>query len=456
MVWVRLLYLANGLSIGALFGFAPVLLASKGFDPELIGFTVGLGSLGYTLALPAWGHLGDIVSGPRRALQMAVIPAGVFALGLSAPLPVLAIIVCMVVVSAGGGPTMALTDAMTVPALADASREYSRLRLIASVGAAGGAVVCGFIYSHTGYLAAPVLFAATMAMALACAQMVPLGRESDRSRRAQAAAAGREPDAGQDSSATGHRFGSVGEALSGRPRLVAVLISILLVHLGVAAAAMFISLRISDLGGGPIEVGLSNGLGSVAEVPGLMLAGWLAGRFGLRFVLLASAAGFATCLGSWVFIEDTGLILVTRFISGIFFGGVIVAFVLAMSRLLPFRLQATGQTLFQATAWGVAAVLAGFVGGILYQNTGPAGIFGSGAVCGFVGAAVGFLALGGALEPAAVEEPAVAPAFGLAEGFDVLQAAPLSVDSPGPGTMPAAARWRRIHAALGRSIRRRQ
>jgi PPP family 3-phenylpropionic acid transporter len=454
MFWLRLLYLANGLSIGALFGFAPVLLVSKGFDPELIGFTIGLGSLGYTLALPAWGHLGDIVSGSRRALQMAVIPAAIFALGLSAPLPTAAIIVCMVVVSAGGGPTMALTDAMTVPALEDASREYSGLRLTASIGAAGGAVVCGFIYSYTGYLAAPVLFAATMALALVSAQMVPLGRESDRSRKAQAVAAGREQDAGESS--PGHRFGSAGEALSGRPRLVAVLVSILLVHLGVAAAAMFISLRISDLGGGPIEVGLSNGLGSGAEVPGLILAGWLAGRFGLRFVLLASAVGFSACVGSWVFIEDTGLILLTRFISGIFFGGVIVAFVLAMSRLLPFRLQATGQTLFQATAWGVAAVLAGFAGGFLYQNTGPAGIFGGGAVCGLVGAMVGFLALSGAFETAAVEEPTVAPAFGLAEGFDVLQAAPLSVDSPGPGTMPAAARWRRIHAALGRSIRRRQ
>jgi PPP family 3-phenylpropionic acid transporter len=454
MFWVRILYLATGLTVGTLFGFGPVLLASKGFDPELIGLTVGLASLGYTLALPVWGHLGDIVSGPRRALQMAVIPAALFALGLSAPLPVPAIMLCMVVVSAGGGPTMALTDAMAVPALDDASRQYARLRLIASLGGAGGSVVCGFIYSHTGYAAAPLLFFLTMVLALVSAQMVPLGRESDRSRRADAAASGLAPAAHLESG-RGHRLGSIGEALSGRPRLLAVLLSILLVHLGVSAAAMFISLRISDLGGGPIEVGLSNGLASFAEVPGLVLAGWLAGRFGLRAVLLASAAGFAACLASWVFIEETSLILATRFVSGIFFGGVVVAFVLAVSRLLPPRLQSTGQTLFQATAWGLAAVLAGFAGGYLYQNIGPVGIFGGGAVCGLAGAVVGFAALGKAAERPA-GKPALAPALGLPEGMQVLQAAPLSVDSPGPGTMPGARLRRRFDAALGRSIRRRQ
>jgi MFS family permease len=298
-----------------------------------------------------------------------------------------------------------------------------------------------------------VLFSQTMALALVSAQMVPLGRESDRSRRASAAASGRGPEPGEERPGAGHRFGSVGEALSGRPRLVAVLISILLLHMGVVAAAMFISLRISDLGGGPIEVGLSNGLGSLAEVPGLIVAGWLASRFGLRAVLLASGAGFAACLASWVFIEETAPILATRFLSGIFFGGIVVAFVLAMARLLPPRLQATGQTLLQATAWGLAAVLAGFAGGVLYEYAGPLGIFGGGAVCALVGAIVGFAALGSAPGYAG-EQAATAPALGLADGIGLLQAAPLSVDSPGPGTMPAAARLRRIHAALGRSIRR--
>jgi MFS family permease len=388
MPWLRMLYLSNGFAIGALYGFVPVLLLSKGFDPALIGLTTSLGSLAYSFALPAWGHVSDILTGPRRALQLACIPAAVFALGLSAPLPVVAVIVCQVVISAGAGPTAALTDAMAMPVLANASREYSRLRLLSSVGAASMGIVCGLVYSRTGYLAAPVIYLFTMGMMIFSAQMVPLGRDSERHRRARGALEGR-----ADSTPARGRFGSVGEALSGRPRLLAVLASVLLVFIGVMAAATYISVRIADLGGDAVEIGLSNGLAWAAEVPGLVLAGWLVARVGLRPVLAVSAAGFAACLVSWIVLVDAGPILFTRLLSGVFFGGIAVTFVLTMAQLLPARLQATGQTLFQAVAFGVAAVVANLLGGILYSVAGPLGVFGGGAACALAGGALGFLAL---------------------------------------------------------------
>src|SRR5664279_6089754 len=105
MRWLRMLYLSNGFAVGALYGFFPVLLLSKGFDPALIGLTTSLGSVAYSLSLPAWGPVGDILTGPRRALQLACIPAAVFAVGLSLPLPVVAVIVCQVMISVGGGTT---------------------------------------------------------------------------------------------------------------------------------------------------------------------------------------------------------------------------------------------------------------------------------------------------------------------------------------------------------------
>ncbi len=318
MRWLRALYVSNGLAVGALYGFVPVLLASKGFGPALIGLTTSLGSVAYTVALPAWGHVGDVISGPRRALQIACIPAAVFAMGFSMPLPVVALMVCQVAICAGGGPAMALTDAMAMPILADASREYSRLRLLSSAGAAGGAIGCGIVYSRTGYVAAPFLYLATMALAVISAQFVPLGRDSERKRNASRVRDGHARllnDRG--------RLGSVGEAFRIRPRLAAVLLSVVLVFIGVMAAGTYITLRIADLGGGPADVGYANGIGWVAEVPGLILAGWLVARFGMRSVLFASSVGFAACMASWVVLVDAGPILATRFASGIFFGGIL-------------------------------------------------------------------------------------------------------------------------------------
>lgn len=401
-----MLYLSNGMAVGALYGFVPVLLLAKGFDPALIGLTTSLGSVAYSMALPAWGHLGDMITGPRRALQLACIPAAVFALGLSAPLPVVLVIVCQMVISAGGGPTAALTDAMAMPILANSPREYSRLRLLSSFGGAAMAVVCGLLYSRTGYLAAPAIYLLTVGLMVLSAQKVPLGRDSERHQKARSALAGKVHTA----RARG-RFGSVGEALTDRPRLVAVLTSVLLVSIGFMAAGTYISVRISDLGGGAVEVGLANGLAWGAEVPGLLLSGWLVSRIGLRPVLAVCAVGFAACLVSWVFFTDAASILATRLVSGVFFGGILIVFVLTIAQLLPAHLQSTGQTLFQATTFGVAAVIANLVGGLLYSVAGPLGVFGGGAICTLVGGLVGVVAVPWVLTvpTAAVPEPRPLP-----------------------------------------------
>ena len=388
MRWLRALYASNGLAYGALYGFVPVLLQSRGFDPALVGLTCSLGSFAYTMALPAWGHIGDIVSGPRRTLQLACIPAAIFALGLGAPVPVWAIIACEIILSAGGGPAMALTDAMAVPVLDDASREYARLRLLTSIVAATSSIACGFIYGAVGYLVAPLVYLAAMAATIITAQHVPHGRDSERYRHARALLDGLTHEVPKRG-----RFGSVGEAFQLSPRLGAVLVSVTFVFFGVMATGTYITLRISDLGGGPIEVGMVNGIGSAAEIPGLVLAGLLVSRFGARWVLGISAVGFAACMLSWMVLVDAGPILVTRFVSGIFFSGVFVSYVLTIATMLPSRLQSTGQTLLQASCFGIGAILANLVGGILYGAVGSAGVFFVGAICAIIGGGVGFMVL---------------------------------------------------------------
>jgi MFS family permease len=403
MFWLRLLYVCNGLAIGLLFSFVSVLLQSRGFEPALVGLTTGLGSLGYMVALPAWGHVGDIVSGPRRALQMACIPAAVFGLGLAAPIPVPAIIFCHVVLCAGGAPTMALTDAMAMPILRDPAHDYPRLRLLTSLGGGVGAIGGGLIYAVTGYLVAPVLFVFVIALTFLSAQFLPLGRDSERHRKARGLREGKPhqpPERG--------RFGSAGEAVSGRPRLVAALVSVLLIFFSAMAAGTYLGIRITDLGGSATDIGLANGIGSFTEAIGLLLAGWLASRLGLRSVLLVSAAGFSACVASWAVLESTALIIVTRAFSGLLFAGVFMAFVLTVSRQLPYHLQSTGQTLFQAVGFGLAAVLANLLGGILYASLGSAGLFGCGAMSAVAGALIGYLAIPATAQGGAPVVPAEA------------------------------------------------
>jgi MFS family permease len=406
MRWLRALYASNGVAYGSLYGFVPVLLQSRGFDPALVGLTTSLGSFAFTMALPAWGHIGDVVSGPRRTLQLACIPAALLALGLGAPIPMWAIIVCEVIVSAGGAPAMALTDAMAMPVLEDASREYARLRLLTSLTAASTSVICGFVYAQFGYLVAPLIYIGGMAITIVCAQGVPHGRDSERRRHARALIDGLTHEVPHRG-----RFGSVGEAFKINPRLAAVLVSVTFVFFGVMATGTYITLRISDLGGGPVEVGMVNGIGCAAEIPGLVIAGLLVARFGARSVLGVSAIGFAACMLSWIVLVDAGPILATRFVSGIFFSGIFVSYVLTIATMLPPRLQSTGQTLLQASCFGIGAILANLIGGVLYGAVGAEGVFGVGAVCAVIGGAIGFVVL--PTEPVTVVVvPAPAPIVG--------------------------------------------
>jgi MFS family permease len=70
-----------------------------------------------------------------------------------------------------------------------------------------------------------------------------------------------------------------------------------------------------------------------------------------------------------------------------------VALVLTIGELLPSYLQATGQTLYQGTATGVAMVSGSALGGVLYGSAGPSFLFIVCAVTAVAGAALGWLTL---------------------------------------------------------------
>jgi len=68
VIALRALNLSIGLAIGVFVPFISVILASRGFGPAQIGFVASLGALGFTVAVPVWGHLADVRLGrPERS-----------------------------------------------------------------------------------------------------------------------------------------------------------------------------------------------------------------------------------------------------------------------------------------------------------------------------------------------------------------------------------------------------
>ena len=373
---LRGLFLATGAWTAAVAPFIAVILHAHGLDPAQIGVLSALAALGATFLVPAWGHLADVLVGRTAAFRIGVGIAGAASIALLLPLPPMVLAPILASFAIFPALFLALTDALAVGGLPAPERQYGPLRSLASLSFAVGVTVAGYMYDQAGYAAVPVV-----SIAWAAALYVLAGRVPDRTRDPNVRAI-----AGRGRGRT-RRLGSISRALSVQPRLGPLLAVLTLAYAGMTGAMVFVSLRIVDVGGQPSDVGLSFGLAAVAEIPGLVLAGWAGRRVGLRSVFLWACLAYGLCIASWGVLATPLAINATRIITGVSFGALTTARVLVIGRLLPGELQATGQTLVQAATIGLSSVLGGLIGGVLYGAFGPTVYF---AVAGALACVGGF------------------------------------------------------------------
>lgn len=412
---LRRLVIALGLAAGSFYPFIGVILVSRGFGAIGVGIVGALGALTFTITVPAWGHLADVHFGRPRTLVVCALGAAAIVLALNLALPLVAIGALFVVLWIFQSGFSPLIDAISLTSLPD-PRDYGRLRPLTSLAFATVAITAGFVYDLTGYGVAYWLYPLLLlGLAASASRVSDVGR-ADLHALAALMETTRTPELektyqsidGVPAVAVGSsaarraarrtrirptwRFGSVGVALRMAPGIVSVLAAVFLVQLGMIASATFLPLRLVALGGRPSDVALLTGLGSAAEIPAMLASGAVVARLGLRGLFAASAVIYATCLASYVVLDAPPLIVATRVLSGAAFAGLIVSGVVSISTLLPRDLQATGQALYQTTAFGAASFVANLVGGVIYASFGVV-VFGIGAVLVLAGAVVGWLAL---------------------------------------------------------------
>lgn len=384
---IQALFLTLGMAIGTFYPFVSVILLGRGFDVVGVGAVAAVSAVAFTLAVPAWGHVADVLVGRPRALQLAVGGAATVLLITLAPVPGFVLAACIVGFNfflSAFGP---LSDALAVNAVKDPRRDYARIRLLSSVAFAPVVIGAGFLYDRTGYGPAPVLFLVAALVAIGSAFFVPDVERAD----LRAIAAEGAPE--RRGRVPTWRLGSVGVALSVAPRLPAALLAIGLIHVGIIAGWTFLPVRLHELGASPHDVALSSGVAAIAEIPAFILMGILARRLGVRPVFALSALLYVGIFVSWAFLADPLLIVATRVATGFSFAGVCMAAVLTVAALMPDRLQATGQALYQTIAFGVAAIIANVSGGIVYGQLGHGTLFGVAAVLAVAAALVGWLVL---------------------------------------------------------------
>ena len=403
---LRGIYTAVGLSTASIAPFIPVILKGRGLDPATIGVLAALAAVAATLVVPAWGHLADAIVGRARAFQIGLLIAASLAAGLLLDLPLVAVAAMFASFTVFASLFIGLADALAVVDLPAPERQYGALRAHASLSFTVGVVAVGFLYSWAGYGAAPAVF-----LIWACTLLFLVGRIPDRTAASHLRSSRHETEGER-----GGRFGSPGRAFAVQPRLWLVLAIFALAFAGLQGALTFIGIRIVELGGQPSDVAISFGVAALAEIPGLVAAGWLGRRIGLRWLVVASLLLYGLCITTWGILPYAVAINATRAVTGLCNGSLMAARVLMVPRLLPQSLQATGQVLFQAATLGFGTVMGSVIGGVAYSVFGPRFFFlaaGGVAIAGGVAAwfvlagPVGARLTGRTLDPFELNEPPV-------------------------------------------------
>ena len=313
--------------------------------------------------------------GRPRTLQLCAI-GGARAVGLLRAWPPLVIALLFTSFSVFESSWQSLADALTVNAVP--SRDYGRVRVLTSLSFGVSTIAAGFLYDMTGYDAAFVLLV-VFAFVMASRRPVSRHRAGRPGRAARAA----------HTSSPGRLLGSAGVAVRVAPRLGGGAVRGELLRIGIISGFTYLPLRLGELGGPPSDVALSAGVSASSEIPAMLVAAVVARRVGLRGMFVGSALLYAAAIASWIILENPRLIIGTRVLTGVAFAWVIVAVVLTIARLLPAELQATGQSLYQTIAFGVGAIVANIVGGLLYGAFGHTAVFGLGAALAMIAATVG-------------------------------------------------------------------
>jgi PPP family 3-phenylpropionic acid transporter len=177
------------------------------------------------------------------------------------------------------------------------------------------------------------------------------------------------------------------------PRFWGYLAALLLVWTAFNAAWNFISLKISDAGGGPLLIGLGTALGGLIEVPTMRGSSRWQERFGLRRVYVAGCLVYALAFVLWGSIDDAGVLSVLTLFEGVAFSLLFTTGVVVVGRLLPQNLYSTGNAVSAMVGFGVGPIIGAGIGGWVYQHLGPATLYTGASALALAGGVVAWFAM---------------------------------------------------------------
>ncbi len=383
-----------GLVIASFFPFFALFLHDRGLDPSEIGVVVATMAVARIATNPVWGSLADTRLGRRSVLRMT-LAGGIVAASLLSAFGhgLTAVVVTATLLAACNGSVGPNIDALALTHLGpERMTNYGRIRAWESMSYATACIAFGALLQGVGVTWLMAVQAACMGAVLLWTLTLPADRPAHRAEHG--------------------RMGAVGAVFRTAPRFWGVLAGSLVLWTGFNGAWNFLALRIESRGGGPLLIGIGTALGGLVEFTVMLASGRLIRRVGLRIVYGLGAVAYATVFLLWGVVRSAVLVSVLATFEGLGFALLFTSSVQIVGRLLPQSLYSTGQSLISTVAFGIAPIVGGAVGGLVYQHLGPQSLYMGASVLALAGGLVVWQTLGGpAFRPArpGTETPGAGP-----------------------------------------------
>jgi PPP family 3-phenylpropionic acid transporter len=352
---------------GAFVPYFALYLAARGFSAAEIALVMAMPQVARIAAPSFWGWLADR-TGAARAIVVGSVGALIAGYALvGAAEGALAVAAVMLVMSLAAAGALPLVEALTLASLEGRMGGYGPIRLWGSVGFIVGVLATGAWLDAQPMRTLLAVLLALLALTLAAALALPPWRAAH---------------------ADEERPASLAEVL-GRTEVRAFLAACFCMAAAHGALYGFFSLHARDLGYSTSAIGALWTLGVLAEI-GVFIA-WpqLTRRWSLRTLLIASfAAASLRFLAIGWGTHLLALLVLAQLLHAATFGVHHAASVLAVQRLFPGRLHATGQTLFSSLSYGLGGGSGLLLAGWTWEALGPAASFTASALFALAGAAL--------------------------------------------------------------------
>lgn len=357
--WPFSFYFLFFAALAAYMPFLVIFYQQLGFSGAEIGLLTGISPLVTMVTVPFWTNAADRMNRHRLIMSVSMLVSVAMLVCYPFLRSFAAILAITLLLNIFLAPPLSFANSAAMFMLGDEKELYGRVRVGGTFGFGTATLIAGFAVERWGLAPAFWLGAAFALLGFLISLQLEYGPEA-------AVLETAEPAEKSDS--------GLGRFLRD-PNWLFLLIFAFMAGIGMAILTSYFYPYMAELGASQSAMGVANTIGTIAEVPVLLLANHFIKRFRPYGTLILALALTGVRLALFGLVDSTLAVFFIQLLNGLTIPLFIVAGVSIADKYTPQGLSSTGQGLFNSAMMGFGSAVGNFLGGALLALIGGQALY---------------------------------------------------------------------------------